>query len=188
MTWLRVKWSEANQVLDLLAVPQDRRAPAAIASPAEYFALLRGETRRQEAAEFLAQALPRLEAVAWAARTVRDATAGGAGGHSATRALRVSLLWVQDPSENRRRAAFEAAQACRYEGAEAFAAMAVFFSGGSIAPASAPAVPPPKGVSGRFSALAVKLAALRADDRDAALDRALDAGAALAQRGLSASA
>ena len=51
--------------------------------------------------------------------------------------------------------------------------MAVFFSGGSIAPASAPAVPPPKGVSGRFSALAVKLAALRADDRDAALDRAL---------------
>ena len=77
MTWSRVKWSEANQVLDLLAVPQERRAPAAVASPAEYFALLRGETRRQEAAEFLAQALPRLEAAAWAARTVRDATAGG---------------------------------------------------------------------------------------------------------------
>ena len=125
--------------------------------------------------------------VAWAARCVRDAEGGEDGATPRARALRAALLWVQDPSENRRRAAFDAAQACGLKGAEALAALAVYFSGGSIAPPECAPVQAPRATAGGFAAVAVRLAAARAKDADAALDRSLDLGAAMAREGISAS-
>lgn len=182
--WAKVRWSEAAQVLDFVGGPAEDR-PQASGTPSAYFSDLRAQGRRSEAADFLAQALPRLEAVAWAARTVRDLAPPPASSPLRTRALRAALFWVQDPTEARRRAAFDAAEACDPKGAEAMAAYAAFFSGGSIGPADVPPIPAPKQVLGHMAAAAVKVAALK-DRTGAAFDRALDAGEALAREGIGA--
>lgn len=181
--WDRVKWSEARQVAAILGW-EEEGAPAPYGSPPHaYFHALRERGRREEAAAFMGQALPRLEAVAWAARAVRDLKGDpGAGAESA--ALRAALLWVQDPSESRRRRAFEAAAAADAGSAEALAAMAAFYSGGSVAPPQCPPLPAPREAAGRFASGAVMVAAAGASDPRAALDACLDQGEQLAARGL----
>jgi hypothetical protein len=183
--WTRVKWTEAGQVVALAAedAPEDKALSLA---PSAYFAQLRGQARRAEAVKFLALALPRLEAVAWAARAVRDTKTSAAPKADEVRALRSALLWVSDPRENRRRAAFEAAQECAPASAERLVAMGAFCSGGSIAPEDCPPVQPPRGAAGLFASGAVLSAAAASPNMQAALDTALDMGAKIARDGLEA--
>ncbi len=182
--WARVKWSEAGQILEILKVPQDARLSDAVA-PADYFQALRQAKQRAEAVHFLGQALPRLESVAWAARAVRDLRGDEPSAPAEARALRATLLWVQNASEPRRRQTFDAAEACDPTSAERLAALAAFFSGGSIAPADSPQpLPAPRDAAGRFASGAVLVAAAGRPDQAAALDACLDAGAAMAQWGL----
>lgn len=188
-TWKRVKWSEADQVLDLLKAPKSGRGPEASGTPEAYFAALRRDGRLADAVSFLSQALPRLEGVAWAARTVRDFLPQAPASEPEARALRAALLFVQDPSDQRRRAAYDAAQACDHAGPEMLAAFAAFYSGGSIGPANGPPVPAPRLASGRFAAGAVKCAVFAcktAEETEVALAKCLDAGAELAREGLRA--
>ena len=188
MNWSRVKWSEARQVLSVLDV-QDADAVADPALPPQvYFEALRSAGHLPEAVSFLAQALPRLEAVTWAARCVRDVGEARGRKPPEAAALKAALLWVQDPSESRRRAAYDAATAADGSSPEALAALAAFFSGGSIAPAEYEPVPAPRDAAGRFAAGAVLIAAANSGDMTAALNRSLDAGEALAAEGLAAGA
>jgi hypothetical protein len=184
--WTRVKWSEASQVLDLLGdaggLPE-----AGAAQPAAYFEQLRGAGRLADAARFLAHALPRLEAVAWAARTTRDLPPpNGKADRADELALRAALFWVGDPTEHRRQAAYNAAMACSEPSPERLAALAAFFSGGSIAPPELQPVPAPREGVHRCASGAVLLAAARSADMNGALAKALDAGVALAAGGLEA--
>lgn len=183
--WARVKWTEAGQIAQLLRWDDDLGEDAR-AAPAAFFGRLRQAGRLADAALFLGQALPRYETVAWGARVVRDLRRDGAGRGPEADALKAALLWVQDPSEARRRAAFDAAQRARDDSPERMAALAAFFSGGSMTPADCPPVPAPKEAAGRFAAGAVLLAAARAPDQARALDQALDTGAAIASLGLEA--
>lgn len=183
--WTRVKWSEAGQIAELLGWEEDLGEDAR-AAPAVFFDRLRGEGRLADAAFFLGQALPRYETVAWGARAVRDLRGDSVGRGPEADALKSALLWVQDPSETRRRTAFEAAQKARDNSPERLAALAAFFSGGSMAPGDCPPVPAPKAAAGRFAAGAVVLAAARTGDQTRALAQALDAGAAIAAQGLEA--
>lgn len=185
-TWTRVKWSEAGQILDLLKTPAAARGRDTAGVPEVYFEALRTDGRQDEAVDFLGQALPRLEVVAWAARTVRDSHPQAPSSQPEARALRAALLFVQDPSEARRRAAYDAAQACDPAGPEALAALAAFFSGGSITPPECPPVPAPRLAAGRFAAAAVKTAVFGGENVREALDRSLDLGAELAREGLKA--
>jgi hypothetical protein len=183
--WTRVKWTEAGQVAALAfedAPPEKEWSLA----PSAYFAHLRGQARRPEAVKFLALALPRLEAVGWAARAVRDMKASAEPRPEQVRALRSALLWVSDPRENRRRAAHEAAQECNPASAERLVAMGAFCSGGSIAPEDCPPVQPPRTAAGLFASGAVLSAAARSPDMQTALDAALDEGARIARDGLEA--
>jgi hypothetical protein len=179
--WTRVKWTEAQQVTEQLDWPADDGASA---QPEAYFEQLRTKGRLHDAACFLAQALPRHEAVAWAARAVRDLGPSPAAGEA--EALKAALLWVQDPSETRRRAAWTASEQASDDSPERFAALAAFFSGGSIAPAECAPVPAPRDTAARFAAAAVVLAAVRSGDQDGGLARALDAGEGLAASGVQA--
>lgn len=185
--WTRVKWSEAGQIAELLGWEEDLGEDAR-ATPAAFFDRLRQAGRLADAAFFLGQALPRFETVAWGARAVRDLRGDGLGRGPEADALKSALLWVQDPSESRRRVAFEAAQKARDNSPERLAALAAFFSGGSMAPDDCPPVPAPKAAAGRFAAGAVVLAAGRTDDQARALAQALDVGAAIAAFGLQAGA
>ncbi|HYD44696.1 MAG TPA: hypothetical protein VEA79_05465 [Phenylobacterium sp.] len=180
--WQRVKWTEAGQVIDLPeADPQAREAPEA------YFERLRQAGRLTDAAFFLGRALPRHETVAWAARTVRDLPDPEAKRQDAD-ALKAALLWVQDPSEPRRRAAYDAANAATNHSAEQMAALAAFFSGGSMAPEGCDPVQAPMDAAGTFAAGAVVIAAARTGDINAALAKGLDAGARIAEKGLATDA
>ncbi len=181
--WTRVKWSEARQVLDILDHP-DATAEVGSRPPAAYFEQLRQGGRQALAVRFLSQALPRLEAVGWATRTVRDLAPEGDRSSPEARALRSALLWVSDPTEARRRLAFEAASAARATTPEYLAAMAAFFSGGSIAPEGVQPLMPARDAAGRFAAVAVISAVSRAADRVRAMDLALDMGAWVARHGL----
>ena len=188
MEWTRVKWSEARQILSILDVPTEAPAADPAGSPKAYFDALRAAGQLPDAVSFLAQALPRLEAVTWAARSVRDVGDARQRKPAEAAALKAALLWVQDPSESRRRAAFDAAAAADASSAEALAALAAFFSGGSIAPGEYEPIPAPRDAAGRFAAGAVLIAAVNSGDMNAALNRCLDAGEALAAEGLAAGA
>jgi hypothetical protein len=183
--WPRVKWSEASQVLELLGDGAADLPKAETASPAAYFEQLREAGRLADAARFLAHALPRLETVAWAARTVRDLPPPlGQADRADELALRAALFWVGDPTESRRYAAYNAAMACRQASPERLAALAAFFSGGSIAPADLQPVHPPRDAVHHSASGAVLVAAGRSSDMKGALAGALEAGVAIATRGL----
>jgi hypothetical protein len=181
--WSRVKWTEAAQVIELL----DWAPPPATdgrQSPELFFRGLRQASRLEDATFFLGMALPRQETVAWAVRAVRDITEGRAAPRPDVDAMRAALLWVQDPSEPRRRAAYEAAKLANQTSAEHLAAMAVFLSGGSMAPENLQPVPAPSDAAGRIGAGAILVAAARGTDRVAAINSALDEGDAIARWGL----
>jgi hypothetical protein len=184
--WTRVKWSEARQVAANLGWEDDEVVGDLSARPKPYFDSLVQAGHLQEAAAFLGQALPRLEAVAWAARSVQDLyeSTQQPAPEPEARALKAAMLWIQDPTENRRRAAYEAAEQCKDDSAERFAALAAFFSGGSIAPENCPPVPAPKDTAGRLAAGAVFAASARSGNLHAALQKCLQAGDEIAARGL----
>jgi hypothetical protein len=174
--WTQVRWTEAGQVTANLGWPRS----ADDAQPPEiFFDALRAQGREPEAALFLGQALPRYEVVAWAARAVRelappDRTPDG-------EALKAALLWLQDPSDSRRRAAFEASERAGDGSPQRLCALAVFFSGGSLAPDHLQPVLPPKETAGKFAAAAVIRAAAAGGQPKDALRQALDLGEALAR-------
>lgn len=179
--WTRVKWTEAGQVADLSEADKAGLAPEA------YFDSLRAAGRLTDAAMFLGLALPRHETVAWAARAVRDLP-NPEGRREDAEALKAALLWVQDPSETRRRAAFDAGQAASDQSAEQMAAFAAFFSGGSMAPEGYEPIQPPMDSAGTFAGGAVVIAAVRTGDMETALIKSLDAGDRIAEKGLAADA
>ncbi len=152
--------------------------------PQTYFGSLRAAGRLQDAAFFLGMALPRHETVGWAARAVRDLGEGRERLRPDADALKAALLWVQDPTEPRRRAAFDAAQLAGTSSAERLAALAAFLSGGSIAPDNVQPVLAAKEAAGRLAAGAILIAAGSGPDRGAAINRALDDGDAIARAGL----
>jgi hypothetical protein len=125
---------------------------------------------RNEAARLAAHALPKREAVWWGcmcARAVPDPSLLPVDAE----ALLAAEAWVRKPAEESlRRAAMEAAQRTAFRSPEAWAAVGAFWSGGSMAPAGQPVVPPPDhltgvAVSGGVVLAAVRLRPERAQDR-----------------------
>lgn len=174
--WKQVRWTEAGQVAAILGWPasdHDKEPPEAM------FDRLREAGRDDDAAMFLGQALPRYEVVAWAAQTVRDLAPPDLSPQDAE-ALGATLRWLTDPSDNRRRAAFDAAADASDTSPQRMCALAVFFSGGSLAPAELEPLLAPKDAAGKFAAGAVLTAATRSGRRQEGLRAALALGEALA--------
>ena len=92
---------------------------------------------------------------------------------------------MRQQTERTRRAAFDLAQASGFGTPEAWAAVAAFWSGDSMAPEGQPAVPPAPHLTGTAVAGAVALAAVRGDAarRDARLKRFLESGRNIAAGG-----
>jgi hypothetical protein len=173
--WKQVKWTEAGQVAAILGWPKSDHD----ADPPEMvFDRLIEEGREDDAALFLGQALPRFEAVAWAARTVQELALTPSAQDA--EALNATLLWLQDPNDDRRRAAYAIADRSRGASPQRQCALAVFFSGGSIAPVDAEPILPPKDTVGAFAAGAVLTAATESGRHEEGLRSALALGDALA--------
>lgn len=154
MSWLRVTWTEAAQVLPLCAGDMPPCAEAGL-SPKDYFdKVLSGSDNHDLAVTYLGAVLPRLEAVQWAAESL-----GKSGGKVPTGARKgmadAVSAWLRDPSDSRRRAAWAMARSEEDSSAEGLLASAVYFSGGSIAPEDCEPVLPDPAICGRLAAAAI---------------------------------
>jgi hypothetical protein len=110
-----------------------------------------------EALKVLAAALPPQAAVRWAVRCVRE-TGDLSKGDVA--ALSAAERWAAEPTEENRREAQASAEKLEYGTAASWAAIAAFWSGGSMAPPNVPAVPPPPDLMPQALHGAISLAAV----------------------------
>jgi len=127
-------------------------------SPPEFQETLIARELFPDAIRFLAYRLPKPKAVAWAVRCVRKASEQLPAKEAA--ALEAAERWLGDASDENRRAAQAAAEAAKFEGGASWIAMAVFWSGGSMAPPDQAAVPPPPGLTAEAISAALTIAAI----------------------------
>ena len=133
----RCRFRTAREVVDrLTADAQARERVRPEWTPGRYFAQLVDRGDDVAAAEFLAHALPKREAVWWACLCARQSPSNP--GMAA--ALEAAEKWVVSPSEESRRSSMKAALGAGPVSAASCAAMAAFVSEGSLAPADAPEV------------------------------------------------
>lgn len=137
-----------------------------------------------EATRLVAHALPKRESVWWACMCAIH-TAPVDLPDADRKCREAAEDWVRQPAETSRRAAFDLAQASGFGTPEAWAAMAAFWSSGSMAPEGQPVVPPAPHLTGTAVAGSVALAAVRGDvaRRNARLHRFLESGRNIAMGG-----
>jgi hypothetical protein len=146
-----------EEALDLL---EDEMAPDAYLQ-----ALMDGELY-PDAIKFLAQALPKRDAVIWARSCAQEA-AGEEPTEADATCLEMIERWLVDPSEDNRRAAMDVADEAVYATAVAAAAAAAGWTEGSMGPAEYDDVPPPENLTGTMVASAVLLASVAGDPAEA---------------------
>src|SRR5262249_38725334 len=115
-----------------------------------------------DAVQFLAFALPKREAVWWACLCARSELKNP-GPPLVVAALEAAEAWVYKPTEENRRAAMQKAQETAFDAAGVWAAVAAFWSGGSLSPPNLPVVPPAPHLTGAAVCGAVTLAAVQVD-------------------------
>jgi hypothetical protein len=131
-------------------------------TPAAYLGALIEAGLETDALRFLAFALPKREAVWWACLAARDALAADNRPEVAA-CLEAVEAWVYRPDEEKRRQTFPLAEAVGFETPAGYAALAAFWSGGSIAPPDAPEVSPDPALTPTMAGAAVLLAAVKPD-------------------------
>lgn len=183
--WDQVKWTEARQVADLMQLDASALDDPA-ADPESAYRKLREGGEVDTAILYLGHALPRFEAVAWAAHLLKSWPRPATSGVPEQQALDSAIRWLEEPNEEYRRAAQEAGDRAAGNSAEAMLAHAVFMSGGSISQPDLPPVQPPQQVCGRLAASAVLIAAYRTPTPKEALATACDAGEKVASVGAKA--
>lgn len=132
--------SDVTRLVDLSADAKAFLLPEL--SPQGYLDLMVQAELVGDAIRFLAFALPVREAIWWACVVTNASLPSRTDIEAAC--LQKAAAWVYAPNDQRRRACLAAAEAAGLEGAAAYAALAVFWSGGSLAPegmADAPAHP-----------------------------------------------
>lgn len=183
--WSQVKWAEAKQVIDLMDSKESATPEAGIA-PQEHCRRLVEQGELEQAVMFIGHALPRFDSAAWAAQRLEE-SAGHRGVEGADRqALDRALRWVGDPTDEHRRAAYEAAEEAGDDSPERLLGLAIFLSGGSLAPEDLPPVLPEPKLCGRLAASAVVTACLRLDKPEQRLRGAIEAGEKVASKGVQA--
>jgi hypothetical protein len=134
--------------------------------PRQYLRRLLEAEQFADAVRFVAHALPTREGIWWAWVCARRAS--GAEPPPAIRAaLDATERWVTQPTDENRRLAMRMAEEAGLDTPAGCAALAVFFSGGSIAPPESPPVPAPEFVSAKAIAGAVIAAAVTTEPEKA---------------------
>lgn len=160
-------WPGASDAADLAGAARhaELSAPAAACLagcdvPSAALARLLAEGHTLDAVRLLAHALPRREAVWWACRCAAHTAPGDLpAAHRAAREL--AERWVRRQTDDLRRAAMDQAQRAGLDSPEAWAAVAAFWSGDSMAPPGQPKVAPAPHLAGTAAAGSVVLASVR---------------------------
>lgn len=176
---------DLGALLPLVALPAEAaRAVHECASMPAALAALEAAGFDAEAVRLVAHALPKREAVWWACMCAAH-TAPSDLAEAERAALAAAELWVRAQTDAARRAAMAQAQATGFSSPEAWAAVAAFWSGESMAPEGQPAVPPAPHLTGTAVAGSVALSAVRSQvsRRPARLRRFLESGRNIAAGG-----
>lgn len=174
-------WRPGREIEEAMPMHHNASAPPAAATAAEIgrrcelgdeaHALLRDHLRPEayldllgqkelypDAIRFTAQWLSKQAAVWWGCLCTWEVCRPQPPGPIAA-ALKAAVHWVQDPSEENRRAAEAAGEAAGPGTPAGAVALAAFWSGGNMSRADLPQVPPPPLLTGTTIAAAVLLAA-----------------------------
>jgi hypothetical protein len=164
--------------------PEAAAAADSCAEVTEALQRLEGGGFLVEATRLFAHALPKREAVWWACMCATH-TAPPDLPEPDRKCREAAEEWVRLQGEKQRRAAFDLAQVANFGTPEAWTAVAAFWSGGSMAPETAPVVPPAAHLTATAVAGSINLAAVRGDAsrRDARLRRFLESGRNIAAGG-----
>lgn len=183
--WTGVKLTQARQVQALIDPASPESWADETVSAADAFHALKAAGEAGDAVDFIAHALPRLEALAWAARVLDDEARERPPVMRDRQALDHVLRFLGDPDDAKRRACMAAGDAAGERAPERLLAMAAFFSGGSISQPELPPVLPPPETAGRLAGTAVRLAAHRSGEPERVLGHALALAERVAEQGLS---
>lgn len=134
---------------------------------AQFVELLASREQYLDALRVIGHALAKRSAIAWSCRCVR-AACGGDLSPADEAALGAAEAWVAEPNEERRRKAQAVAEAMENKSAASWTAMAAFFSSGSLAPPTAPVVPPADHLTAHAAVGAAMLAAVARQPEKAA--------------------
>jgi hypothetical protein len=127
----------------------------------DFFNALVKQQKHKEAITFLAHALPKKDAVSWAALCAKNQAALDAIPLAAPHnlAIQAAQKWVLAQSDETRRAAYDAAVVAPVGTPAGCAALAAFFSGGSLGPPTlAQPVPPPEDACAKAAAGSILMA------------------------------
>lgn len=127
-------------------------------SPEGFVAALLGKQLFEDALGVLAHALPPRDAVWWACQCAWHVGRPALPAPQ-EQALRAAVRWVREPVEVNRRAAETASAVAGANTPAGCIALAIYVSGGSLAPEGAASVPPPPFLAGTTLRAAVLLAA-----------------------------
>jgi hypothetical protein len=159
---VKVTAKTAAEIYKLFA-PSDEAKKLATDSlpPKQALDLLIDKGQLADAVQFLAHALPKREAVWWACLCAR-AAAGTSPTPPISAALAAAEKWAREPREENRRATEAAAQTAGVGTPAGCAALAAFFSGGSLGPPHLKQpIPPGPTLTPRAVAGAIMLAAVQ---------------------------
>ncbi|UYY57211.1 DUF6931 family protein [Sphingomonas sp. S2-65] len=179
--WGSVHVTRARQVGELMELRNAELAAPEVPVHAHYEQLRASDSR--QALGFIGHALPRAAAIHWAAALV---AAQPSGAQEDRAALDQVLAWCDQPSDDRRRHAYALAQMADLHAPERTLATALFYSGGSIAPANLNPVHPAPALANRLAVVAIVEAAYRGGDPQAFFAEALRRAEAIAEHGIAA--
>jgi hypothetical protein len=131
-----VEWAKVADLGD-----PAKAAATTAESPRALVATLADQGMHADAVRLLAHLLPKREAVWWAWSCAK-AAAGTTPKPEVVAALAATERWITEPTDAHRRAAMDAANEADLATPAGLAGLAVFFSGGSVAPPEAPVTPP----------------------------------------------
>jgi hypothetical protein len=183
--WTQVKWTQARQVADLMKLDPSFLDDSQ-ADPEAGYRKLRELGEMGSAVRYLGYALPRFEAVAWAAHVLEGWTRQSTLSASECQALDCVQRWLEEPNEEYRRAAHKAGESVTSNSPQRLLTDAVFMSGGSISEPDLPPVQPAPHICGALAASAVLASAYSTADPKTALAAACDEGEKVAAAGAKA--
>lgn len=145
-----LRFDSAKQLFLLLKPGDDvKKASAPDMSALQLIEALTQQQLFVDAIRYLALALPKRESIWWTVAFNKKVSSQGHSDIKEEEAWKLVEEWVYDPTEENRVGAFALAEELEFETPGSYAAMAVYWSGGSMTPVeSGQIVPPGPGLSG----------------------------------------
>lgn len=169
--WTRSPWTDAGQIVAFID-PDGLPGESAGRPPAEWYRRLIAANDMSGAIEFLALALPRYDCIVWVAQALLET--GAVDRHDAM--MTTVLRWIDNPQDDLRRRAQAEAIAERRTNAAKLLALAIAYSGGSVAPPDLPPVNVPPESCAKMASTALIVGAYSLPDPQAAIRKSLDIG------------